>query len=98
MIYASTRCGELPELRSLRDLFKHHFGQPFDKTNIELLPGNRVNMQIKKNLSREPIMEDVMLQLTNDIANEYATSLDPQFKVQPCRYLRHRFLLLSDLN
>ncbi|KAH0654069.1 hypothetical protein KY289_031747 [Solanum tuberosum] len=39
MIFAASRCGELPELHSLRNLFKQHFGQAFDRLNVELLPG-----------------------------------------------------------
>lgn len=42
MIFAASRCGELPELHSLRDLFKQHFGQAFDRINVELLPGKRL--------------------------------------------------------
>lgn len=42
MIFAASRCGELPELHSLRNLFKQHFGQAFDRLNVELLPGKSI--------------------------------------------------------
>nr|GMD92455.1 Vacuolar protein sorting-associated protein [Ipomoea batatas] len=81
IIYASARCSELPELQSLRDLFKHHFGKSFERTNVQLLPGNTVNSQTKHNLTRKPAMEDIKLQLTDEIANEYSITLGPQFKL-----------------
>ncbi|XP_019154181.1 PREDICTED: uncharacterized protein LOC109150650 [Ipomoea nil] len=81
IIYASARCSELPELHSLRDLFKQHFGKAFERINVQLLPGNTVNSQTKQNLTRKPVMEDIKLQLTDEIANEYAISLGPQLKL-----------------
>ncbi|KAK4342050.1 hypothetical protein RND71_037866 [Anisodus tanguticus] len=45
MIFAASRCGELPELHSLRNLFKHHFGEAFDRLNVELLPVNAKTKQ-----------------------------------------------------
>ncbi|PON94751.1 Vacuolar protein sorting-associated protein [Trema orientale] len=46
LIYASTRCGEVPELRVIRKLFEKRYGQKFAKAAIELFPGNRVNQQV----------------------------------------------------
>ncbi|PON63337.1 Vacuolar protein sorting-associated protein [Parasponia andersonii] len=36
LIYASTRCGEVPELRVIRKLFKKRYGQKFAKVNCSL--------------------------------------------------------------
>ncbi|KAL2495903.1 uncharacterized protein Fot_39660 [Forsythia ovata] len=71
LIFASSRCGELPELHSLRNLFKQHFGQKFERVNVELLPGNAVNSEIKHNLTMSSVTEEVKLQLTNEIATEF---------------------------
>ncbi|KAL2476101.1 Regulator of Vps4 activity in the MVB pathway protein [Abeliophyllum distichum] len=71
LIFASSRCGELPELHSIRNLFKQHFGQKFERVNVELLPGNAVNSEIKNNLTILSVTEEVKLQLTNEIATEF---------------------------
>lgn len=47
LIFASARCGDLPELRTLRVLFGDRYGQPFVSTALHLLPGNRVNPQVR---------------------------------------------------
>ncbi|KAF3659336.1 hypothetical protein FXO38_12702, partial [Capsicum annuum] len=68
MIFAASRCGELPELHSLRDLFKQHFGQAFDRINVELLPGNSVNLETKKHLTHvTKLKEDTKLQFMDEI-------------------------------
>ncbi|KAM3302346.1 putative protein isoform X1 [Capsicum chacoense] len=70
MIFAASRCGELPELHSLRDLFKQHFGQAFDRINVELLPGNSVNLETKKHLTHvTKLKEDTKLQIMDENKN-----------------------------
>jgi len=46
LIFASARCGDLPELRTLRALFGERYGKIFVSTALYLLPGNRVNPQV----------------------------------------------------
>lgn len=46
LIFASARCGDLPELRSIRKLFGERYGHRFEMTAVELLPGNLVNLQV----------------------------------------------------
>lgn len=46
LIFASARCGELPELRVIRKLFEERYGQRFAMVAVELLPGNLVNRQV----------------------------------------------------
>lgn len=46
LIYASSRCGDLPELSKIRELFEERYGQRFALASAELLPGNLVNCQV----------------------------------------------------
>ncbi|KAG5597655.1 hypothetical protein H5410_038887, partial [Solanum commersonii] len=67
MIFAASRCGELPELHSLRNLFKQHFGQAFDRLNVELLPGNMVNSETKQYLTHvTKLKEETKLQIMDE--------------------------------
>lgn len=49
LIYASARCGDLPELRTIRKLFGERYGLKFAMTALELFPGNLVNCQVAVN-------------------------------------------------
>ncbi|XP_061983163.1 uncharacterized protein LOC133702858 [Populus nigra] len=71
LIFASSRCGDLPELHMLRSLFKIRYGSKFETTNVELLPGNLVDSKMKQNLSVNSVPEDVKLWLINGISYEY---------------------------
>lgn len=46
LIFASARCGDLPELRTLRALFGERYGKLLVSMALYLLPGNRVNPQV----------------------------------------------------
>ncbi|KAK1395620.1 hypothetical protein POM88_005483 [Heracleum sosnowskyi] len=71
LIFAASRCGDLPELHSMRNMFKQYFGEEFERTCVELRPGNNVYPQIKEYLSRKLVVPaDVKHQLLNDIAKE----------------------------
>ncbi|KAL3508641.1 hypothetical protein ACH5RR_028042 [Cinchona calisaya] len=82
LIFAASRCGELPELQSIGNLFKELLGLEFERANVELLPGNTVNSQIKHNLSVKSIAEDMKTKLINDIAREYKHYLEQPIQVQ----------------
>ncbi|KAJ6728043.1 IST1 FAMILY MEMBER [Salix koriyanagi] len=71
IIFAASRCGDLPELHMLRSLFKTRDGSKFETTNVELLPGNLVDSEMKENLSVDSVPEDVKLWQINGIAYEY---------------------------
>lgn len=43
LLYASARCGELPELSAIRKLFGERYGQRFAYGAVESYPGNLVN-------------------------------------------------------
>lgn len=46
LIFASSRCGNLPEPTSQIILFAEHYGSEFITTNVELLPGNSVEDKV----------------------------------------------------
>ncbi|KAL6501686.1 hypothetical protein OROGR_026819 [Orobanche gracilis] len=69
LIFSSARFGELPELMSIRTLFRERYGQRFITTALELRPGNLVNDQIKENLYIEKISEDFKYRMLAEIAS-----------------------------
>lgn len=77
LVYAASRCGELPELHQIRMLFKKHFGADFERTNVKLQPGNFVNTQMKYNLGSKSLSNDVKIEMTLEIAREYNIPLSP---------------------
>ncbi|KAI4363825.1 hypothetical protein MLD38_019994 [Melastoma candidum] len=62
LIFASARCGELPELRRIRELFRERYGDKFIISAIDLLPGNLVNSKIRGHLSLKSISGDSRLE------------------------------------
>lgn len=48
LVFASARCGDLPELRALRILFGERYEQHFVDTALNLLPDNCVNPQVHR--------------------------------------------------
>lgn len=70
LIFASARCGDLPELRVIRKLFGERYGNRFAATAVELFPGNLVNRQIRDNLSIKSVPYDVKHRLVDEIARE----------------------------
>ncbi|KAJ6433417.1 hypothetical protein OIU84_017166 [Salix udensis] len=71
LIFASARCGDIPELRGVRKVFGQRYGQRFEKTALELLPGNLVNFQVRERLSILSVPDDVKRSLVDDIAIDY---------------------------
>ncbi|XP_057972078.1 uncharacterized protein LOC131160423 [Malania oleifera] len=71
LIFAASRCGELPMLNSIRNLFRKHFGCAFVTANVELLPGNLVNRQIKQRLCVKSAPNSVKLKLIREITRYY---------------------------
>ncbi|KAF9670834.1 hypothetical protein SADUNF_Sadunf13G0110100 [Salix dunnii] len=71
LIFASARCGDIPELRAVRKVFGQRYGQRFENTALELLPGNLVNFQVKERLSILSVPDDVKRSLVDEIAIDY---------------------------
>ncbi|CAK8536448.1 unnamed protein product [Lathyrus sativus] len=70
LIFASARCGEIPELSVIRQLFGRRYGEKFAKAAVELYPGNFVNKQLTENLSEKCVTEDLKYAMVNKIARE----------------------------
>ncbi|KAA8532724.1 hypothetical protein F0562_032757 [Nyssa sinensis] len=70
LLYASTRCGEFPELQEMRAVFTSRFGKEFAARSIELRNNCGVNPKIIQKLStRQPSLED-RLKVLKEIASE----------------------------
>ncbi|RZC57759.1 hypothetical protein C5167_005058 [Papaver somniferum] len=76
LLYASARCGDMPELPKLRKLFGDRYGNRFATAAVELLPGNLVNRQLIKNLSVESTSVDIKFRLMKEIARENCLEMD----------------------
>ncbi|CAI9756089.1 unnamed protein product [Fraxinus pennsylvanica] len=71
LIYATTRCGEFPELHELRAIFISRYGKEFAARAAELRNNCGVNLQIIQKLStRMPSLESKM-KVVKEIASEY---------------------------
>ncbi|KAK6116354.1 hypothetical protein DH2020_049816 [Rehmannia glutinosa] len=70
LIYASTRCGEFPELQEIRAIFTSRFGKEFAARAVELRNNCGVNPKIIQKLStRMPSLENKMKML-KEIASD----------------------------
>ncbi|KAG7953664.1 hypothetical protein I3843_12G120200 [Carya illinoinensis] len=74
LIFAASRCGELPVLHSLRCFFGECYGHEFEIANVELHHGNMVSSQIKENLCKNLVPDDEKLELISEIAKEHSFS------------------------
>ncbi|XP_058773888.1 uncharacterized protein LOC131648119 [Vicia villosa] len=70
LIFASARCGNIPELSVIRKIFGKRYGEKFAKAAVELYPGNLVNKQLAENLSEKYVTEDLRYAKVNKIARE----------------------------
>ncbi|KAL5730200.1 hypothetical protein ACHQM5_003052 [Ranunculus cassubicifolius] len=70
LLYASARCGDLPELIKLRKLFDERYGQNFAVTAVELLDGNFVNAEVIEKFSVKSIPDDLKHKLLKEMATE----------------------------
>ncbi|KAI8539170.1 hypothetical protein RHMOL_Rhmol09G0160500 [Rhododendron molle] len=70
MLYASTRCGEFPELQEMRAIFTSRYGKEFVARATELRNNCGVNPKVIQKLStRQPILEN-KLKVLKEIASE----------------------------
>ncbi|GMH11057.1 hypothetical protein Nepgr_012898 [Nepenthes gracilis] len=70
LVFASARCGDLPELRTIRKLFGERYGLRFVTAAVEFLPGSLVNLQIKEKLTVKPVPDDVNDKLLEEIVRD----------------------------
>jgi len=49
LVYAASRCGELPELQKIRSMFTSRFGKEFTTRAVELCTNCGVNPKVELN-------------------------------------------------
>ncbi|TYG85486.1 hypothetical protein ES288_A13G058100v1 [Gossypium darwinii] len=75
LLFASSRCGEFPELLEIRAVFTSHYGKEFAARAIELRNNCGVNAKIIQKLStRQPDLQSTR-NVLNQIAAEYGIAL-----------------------
>ncbi|KAF5751934.1 hypothetical protein HS088_TW02G00953 [Tripterygium wilfordii] len=75
LLYASSRCGDFPELQEIRAVFTTRYGKEFVTNAIELRNNCRVNPKMIQKLStRQPGLENRMM-LLKEIASEKRITL-----------------------
>ncbi|MED6108713.1 hypothetical protein PIB30_026686, partial [Stylosanthes scabra] len=82
LIFASARCGNIPELKVLRKLFRQRYGDQFVTAALELFPGNLVNQQLKEILVvDEKARDNCQQQQPEILSNEYLPQWQQQSQV-----------------
>lgn len=61
LVFASSRCGELPELVSIRELFVQRYGQNYVTKALQLFPGHLVNLQVTKHFIHKCLIFFIIL-------------------------------------
>ncbi|KAG5002425.1 hypothetical protein JHK87_023497 [Glycine soja] len=81
LVFASSRCGEFPELHKIREILTSKFGKEFAGHAVELHKNNRVNSKMIQKLSpRCPNMEikmKALKQIASDIGVNLRLEQDP---------------------
>jgi hypothetical protein len=76
LMFAASRCGELPELHLLRCIFRDRYGCEFEIANVELRHENLVSSQMKQNLCTNYVVpDDEKLRLIREITGEHTLLL-----------------------
>lgn len=72
LVFASARCGDLPELLRIRELFGKRYGPRFAAAAVDLRPGNLVNHEVVNflQLNNTRIIEIVCDQIIDLMADE----------------------------
>ncbi|KAK7374927.1 hypothetical protein VNO80_08370 [Phaseolus coccineus] len=75
LIFASSRCGDFPELHKIREILASRFGKEFADHAVELHKNNRVNSKMIQKLSpKRPTME-IKMKALRQIASEIGVTL-----------------------
>ncbi|KAF7819987.1 IST1-like protein [Senna tora] len=76
LIFASSRCGDFPELQMIREIFTSRFGKEFAAHAVELHTNNAVNSKMIEKLSaRRPALE-IRMKVLKDTAREIGVTLE----------------------
>lgn len=77
LIFAASRCADIPELLDIRKLFGAKYGKEFVAAAAELRPNCGVNKTIIEKLSVRTPSGEVKLKLMKEIAKEYNIDWNP---------------------
>ncbi|XP_021836900.2 uncharacterized protein [Spinacia oleracea] len=75
LVFAASRCGELPEIQEIRQVFTSLYGREFILRATELRNSCGVNPKIIQKLSTRQPSLDIRMKVLKDIANENAITL-----------------------
>ncbi|KAM7278303.1 hypothetical protein ACFE04_005437 [Oxalis oulophora] len=75
LIFASSRCGEFPELQHIREILKSMYGAEFALDAIELRNNYRVNPKVIEQLSTRRPQPETRLKVLKQIAYENGITL-----------------------
>lgn len=75
LIFASSRCGDFPELIEIRSVITNRFGKEFTARAIELRNNCAVGPMIVQKLSARPASLEIKLKLLKQIASEHGITL-----------------------
>ncbi|KAK7340977.1 hypothetical protein VNO77_21696 [Canavalia gladiata] len=75
LIFASSRCGEFPELHKIREILTSKFGKEFADHAVELHKNNRVNSKMIQKLSRRHPGLEIKMRALKQIASEIGVTL-----------------------
>ncbi|XP_047313877.1 uncharacterized protein LOC124917511 [Impatiens glandulifera] len=84
LVYASARCGDLPELLVIRKLFSNRYGQTFALLSLQLLPGNLVNHQVKENLSLRCVSDEDKYKIMKEIISTSCLKIEAILAIDNC--------------
>ncbi|WOL01646.1 hypothetical protein Cni_G10363 [Canna indica] len=76
LIFAASRCAELPELEKIRGIFSSKYGREFVSAAVELRNDCRVNPKMIQKLSTRQPSLDIRQRVTTEIAAEKGIKLD----------------------
>ncbi|RDY13659.1 IST1-like protein, partial [Mucuna pruriens] len=75
LIFASSRCGEFPELHKIRETLTYKFGKEFADNAVELHRNNRVNSKMIQKLSPRYLTMEIKMKALKQIASEIGVTL-----------------------
>ncbi|XP_057431553.1 uncharacterized protein LOC130724363 [Lotus japonicus] len=75
LIFASSRCGEFPELHKIREILTSKFGKAFADHAVELRKNNGVNSKMIQKLSPRRLDMEIKMKALKEIATKIGVTL-----------------------
>ncbi|XAR55832.1 hypothetical protein NMG60_11036044 [Bertholletia excelsa] len=83
LIYASSRCGDFPEIKDLRAIFASRFGKEFEARALELRNNCGVSPKMIQKLSTRPPSAEIRLKVLREIASVHNIVLHVEEEPSP---------------